>query len=109
MGVSLLDSLNYNIFDVSTLHLHNSLQTPPEVTVDQRENERIFLKRVKNIGDMFLQCRNRCRSVCVAAVLYIAPEEIVQRTEIGLYSGQLQSPFFLVENGSKWHTSWSEF
>ncbi len=26
MGVPLLDSLNYNIFDVSTLH-HNSLQT----------------------------------------------------------------------------------
>ncbi len=30
MGVPLLDSLNYNIFDVSTLPLHNSLQTPLE-------------------------------------------------------------------------------
>ncbi len=31
MGVPLLDSLNYNIFDVSTLPLYNSLQTPAEV------------------------------------------------------------------------------
>ncbi len=31
MGVLLLDSLNYNIFHVSTLPFHNSLQTPLEV------------------------------------------------------------------------------
>ncbi len=30
MEVPLLDSLNYKIFDVSTLPLHNSLQTPRE-------------------------------------------------------------------------------
>ncbi len=94
MGVLLLDSLNYIIFDVSILPLHNSLQTPPKVLGNQQENGRILSKRVKNIGDMFSQSRNRCPSVCVAPVLYIAPEEIIQRTEIGLHGRQLQPPFF---------------
>ncbi len=43
MGVPLLDSLNYNIFHMSTLPLHNSLQTPPEVPGNQRENARILM------------------------------------------------------------------
>ncbi len=51
MGVLLLDSLNYNIFHVSTLPLHNSLQTPLEVPGNQQENARILSKRVENIGD----------------------------------------------------------
>ncbi len=74
MGVPLLDCLNYNIFYVSTLPLHHSLQMPPKVPGNQRENARILWKRVENIGDIFSQSRNRCRSVW-------APEEIVQRTE----------------------------
>ncbi len=94
MGVPLLDSLNYNIFDVSILPLHNSLQTPLEVLGNQWENGQILSKGVENIGDIFLQSWNRCRSVCVAPILYTAPEEIVQRTEIGLYGSQLQPPFF---------------
>ncbi len=61
MGVPLLDSLNYNIFYVSTLPLHNSLQTPPEVLGNQWENAWILSKRVESIGDIFLQSRNRCR------------------------------------------------
>ncbi len=83
MGVPLLDSLNYIIFDVSTLPIHNSLQTPPEVPSYQRENARILSRRVENIGDIFSQSRNRCRFVCVALVRYIASKEIVQKTEIG--------------------------
>ncbi len=51
MGVPLLDSLNYNIFDASTVPLHNSLQTPG----NQWENARILSKRVENIGDIFSQ------------------------------------------------------
>ncbi len=47
MGVPLLDSLNYK-FNVSTLPLHNLLQTTPEVPGNQRENARILLKRVEN-------------------------------------------------------------
>ncbi len=93
MGVPLLDSLNYNIFNVSTLP-HNSLQTPPEDSSNQRENARILSTRVENIGDIFSQSQNRCRSDCVAPVLYIAPEEIVQRTEIGLY-GRRPAPALL--------------
>ncbi len=94
MGVPLLDSLNYNIFDVSTLPLHNSLQIPPKVPGNQRENAWILSKRVENIGDIFSQSLNYCRSICVVPVLYIAPEEVVQKTEIGLYGGQLQPSFF---------------
>ncbi len=107
MGVPLLDRLNYNIFDVSTLPLYNLLQMPLEVPDNQRENALILSKRVENIGDIFLQSRNRW-SVCAASVFYIAAEEIVQRTEIGLYNGQLQPPFFL---SKKWFemTSWNEF
>ncbi len=75
--VPLLDSLNYKIFDVSTLSLHNSLQTPLEVPGNQREIARILSKRVENIGDIFSQRQNRCQSDCVAPVLSIAPEEIV--------------------------------
>ncbi len=71
MGVALLDSLNYNIFDVSNLLPRNSLQTPLEVLGNQRENARILSKRVENIRDIFSQSRNRW-SVCVAPVLYIA-------------------------------------
>ncbi len=52
MGVPFLESLNYNIFDVSNLPLHNSLQTPLEVPGNQRENARILSKRVKNICDI---------------------------------------------------------
>ncbi len=59
MRVPLLDSLNYNIFNVSTFPLHNSLQTPPEVPGNQRENAQILSKRVKNISDIFSQSRNR--------------------------------------------------
>ncbi len=99
MRVSLLDSLNYNIFDVSTLPLHNSLQTPPKVLSNQRENAGILSKRVKNIGDIFSQSRNRCRSVSIAPVLYIDPEEIVQRTEIGAVWRPAPAPFFL---SGKW-------
>ncbi len=95
MVVPLLDSLNYNIFGVSTLPLHNSLQTPPEVPGNQQENVRILSKQVENIGDIFSQSRNRCRSVCVALVLYIAPEEIVQRTEIGAVRQPAPDPLFL--------------
>ncbi len=109
MGVPLLDSLNYNIFNVTTLPLHNLLQTPPEIPGNQWENARILSKRVENIDDIFSQSRNCCWSVCIAPVFYIAPDEIVQRTEIELYDGQLQPPFFWVENSSKWHASWSEF
>ncbi len=109
MGLPLLDSLNYKIFDVSTLPPHNSLQTPPEVPGNQWENARILSKRVKNIGDIFSQNWNRCRFVCIARVLYIAPEEIVQRTEIGLYGGHLQPRFFLAESSLKWRASWREF
>ncbi len=83
MGVPSLDSLNYNIFYVSTLPLHNSLQTPLEVPGNQQENARILSKRVKNIGDIFSQSQNCCRSVCVVSVHYITPEKIIQRTEIG--------------------------
>ncbi len=86
MGVPLLDSLNYNIFDVSTLPIHNSHQTPLEVLCNKWENARILSKRVENISDIFSQSRNCCQSVYVALVLYIALEEIVQ-TEIGLYGG----------------------
>ncbi len=93
MGVPMLDSLNYNIFDVCTLPLHNSLQTHPEVSGNQWKNARILSKRVENIDDIFSQSRSR-RSVYVALVLYLAPEEIVQRTDIGLYGNQLQAPFF---------------
>ncbi len=82
MGVPLLDGLNYNIFNVSTLPIHNSLQTPPEVLGNQLDNARILSKQVENIGDIFSQSRNFCRSVCVAPVLYIASEEVVQKTEI---------------------------
>ncbi len=53
----LLDGLNYNIFDVSTLPLHNSHQTPPEVPGNQRENARILSKRVENIGDIFCRAK----------------------------------------------------
>ncbi len=60
MGVSFLDSLNYNIYNVSTLPLHNSLRTPLEVPGNQRENARILSKQVENIGDIFSQSRNRC-------------------------------------------------
>ncbi len=98
--------LNYNIFDVSTLPFHNALQTPLKVPRNQRENARILSKRVENIGDIFSQSRNRCRSVCVAPVLYIAPEEIVQRTEIGAVPRPAPAPFFLAENGTKWF--WQE-
>ncbi len=77
MGIPLLDYLNYNIFDVSTRPFHNSLQTPPEVLDNQRENARIFSKQIENMGDIFSQSRNHCWSVCVTPVLYIAPEEIV--------------------------------
>ncbi len=73
MEVPLLDSLNYNIFDASTLPLHNSLQMPLEVPGNQRENAQILSKRVENIGDIFSQSRNRYQSVCVVPVLYIAP------------------------------------
>ncbi len=55
MGVPLLDSLNYNIFDMSSLPLHNSLQMPLEVPGNQRENARIISKRVENIDDIFSQ------------------------------------------------------
>ncbi len=82
MGVPLLDSLNYIIFHVSTLPLPNSLQTPPEVPHNQRESAWILSKRVENIGDISLQSRHCYQSVCVTLVLYIAPEEIVQRTKI---------------------------
>ncbi len=47
MGVSLLDSLNYNIFDMSTVPLHNSLQTPLEVPGNKQENAWILSKWVK--------------------------------------------------------------
>ncbi len=95
MGVPLLDSLNYNIFDVFTLPLHNSLQTSPEVKGNQWETARILSKRVKNIGDIFSLSRNHCRSVYIAPVLYIAPEEIVQRAEIGAVRWPAPAPFFL--------------
>ncbi len=98
MRVPLLDSLNYNIFDVSTLSLYNSLQTPPEVPDKQRENARILSKRVENIGDIFSQSRTRW-SVCVAPVFYIALEEIVQRIEIGVVQRPAPAPFFL---SGKW-------
>ncbi len=101
MGVPLLNSLNYNIFDVSTVPLYNSLQMSPKVLGNQRENARILSNRVENIGTIFLQSRNRCWSVCIAPVLYIAPEEIVYRTDIGLYGSQIQPPFFKAKNGSK--------
>ncbi len=44
MIILLLDSLNYNIFDVSIFPLHNSLQTPPEVPGNQWETARILSK-----------------------------------------------------------------
>ncbi len=94
MGVLLLNSLNYNFFDVSNLPLHNSLQTSLEVPGNQRENARIISKRVENIGDIYLQSRHRCWSVCVAPVLYIAPEETVHRTEIGALRRTAPSPLF---------------
>ncbi len=53
MGVPLLDSLNYNIFNVSTLPLHNSLQTPLEVPGNQQENARILSKQIENISNIF--------------------------------------------------------
>ncbi len=96
MGVPLLDSLNYNIFDVSNLPLHNSLQTPLEVLGNQRENDRIFSKWVQNIGNIFSQCWNR-QSVCIAPVLYTAPEEIVQRTEIEAVQWPVPAPPFFFE------------
>ncbi len=100
MEVPLLDSLN--IFEVSTHPLNNSHQTPPEVPGNQRENAWILSKRIENIGDIFSQSRNRCRSVSVAPVLYIAPGEIVQRTKIGAVQQPALAPlFFGAENGSK--------
>ncbi len=51
----MLEGLNYNIFDVSTHAFYNSLQTPPEVLGNQRENAQILSKRVENIGDIFSQ------------------------------------------------------
>ncbi len=59
------------------------------------ENARILSKQVKNICDIFSQSRNCCRSVCIAPVLYIAPEKIVQRTEIGSVQQPAPAPFFL--------------
>ncbi len=94
MEVLLLDSLNYNIFDMSTVPLHNSLKTAAEVLGNQRENALILSKRVENIGDIFSQSRNHCRSVCVALVLYIAPGEIVQRTEIKAVRRPAPAPLF---------------
>ncbi len=99
MRVPLLDSLNYNILDVSTLPLHNSLQTPLEVPGNQQENARILWKRVENIGDIFSQSRNRCHSVCVALVLCIDLEKIVQKNEIGAV--RLPAPVTLFLSG-KW-------
>ncbi len=99
MGVPLLHSLNYNIFDVSTLPLHNSLQMPSEVPGNQRENAWIFSKQVENMGDIFSQTRNRCPFVCVAPVLYITPVEIVQRTEIRAVWRLAPAPLFL---SGKW-------
>ncbi len=90
----MLDSLNYNIFDVSTLPLHNSLQMHPEVPGNQREKALILSNRVENIGDIFSLRRNRCRSVCVSLVLYIAPEEIVQRLRSGFMAASSSPPFF---------------
>ncbi len=57
MRVPLSDSLNYNIFDVSTLPPHNSLQTPREVPGNQQKNARILSKQVKNIGDVFWRAK----------------------------------------------------
>ncbi len=61
---------------------------------NQRENAWILSKWVENIEDIFLQSRNRCRSVCVAPVLYIAPEETVQRTETEAVQRPVPAPFF---------------
>ncbi len=100
MGVPLFDSLNYNIFDMSTLPLHNLLQRPTEVPGNQRENARILSKQVKNIGDIFSLSQNLCWSVCVAPILYIAPEEIVQRIEIGAVQLPAPAPIFFLSG--KW-------
>ncbi len=90
----MLDILNYNIFDVPTLSLRNSLQTSLEVPGNQQKNARILSKRVENIGDIFSQNRNHCRSVCVAPVLYIASEEIVQKIEIKAVRWPAPAPVF---------------
>ncbi len=52
MGVPLLDSLNYNIFDMSTLPFHNSLRTPLEVPGNQREIARILEANRDNRNDV---------------------------------------------------------
>ncbi len=97
MGVPLLDSLNYNIFDVTTLPLHNSLQAPPEVPGNQWENPRSSQSESKMSVILFRRAEIVVGLFAWVLVLYKTPEEIVQRTEIRLYSGQLQSPFFWAE------------
>ncbi len=62
------------------------------VTHNTRENAQILSKQV--IGDIFSQSRYCCWSVCVVPVLYIAPEEIVQRMEIKAVQRPAPAHFF---------------
>ncbi len=68
MGVPLLDSLNYNIFIVYALPLHDSLQTPPEVRVTNEKMPKssrseskillIFFRRAEIVVGLFAKHRS---------------------------------------------------